>query len=454
MFRKAKTHSLVALAALAAVPFGIAIGADSAVSPEFHQSFVDAQGSYSPPPVPVLPPNQQSSQTAVDQFDKAVAALQSARTAIDAAWMQATDAQKGHMAGATISAERFIMGGVSATASQYGCTVPNKAATVPNYFAESADLQNEDTHLANITDAVTAARKCIAPDQQQSTASKVLHSRVVGIGTGLHTEFWGKGKRDQAKLQDQMLTRYALSILSDANTLAQYAPANAAPGANPQPALATASGSAAGPTPGFAVSPGPAPVTGTAGDFPSGPGLPLLHTSRTPDEGCQWVPAVLAQVRIALLVEQCTGKNASRSTETKGLAAPYSKGVTAEILVFTKPAAQSIEAAIRQHLASSLSPAARLACHAVLSKDQWPSSTWQQYDFTATIGPLARKENPSEIEDLPCSPWEDMDSAVKFLYRPSDTKTKFLFVGLGQEEPSWDVESIRFLPESLGDLDK
>lgn len=415
----------------------LALAAESGVTREFHEAYVNALANFSGFGVSKTPSATEKAQTSLDQLDAAVAGLTSSKSAVDNVWGHASEAQKGNIAGATAAAERYILATAAGMDAQLGCSTPANPAAVPNYYAESSDLSVLDKHLTDTAEYLTATKACIPQDQKQSTTSKILHSQAVGIASGLHTEFWGKGKRDRAKMQDQMLAQMTGAVLSTSNALSQYLP----PGVSPSESAAADSAAAVPASP----APTAQPVTGVAGDFPAGEGLPVLHTDRTPDEGCHWEPYVNREVGIALLVEQCTGKDASRSTDTNELVTTFGSAKNSEISVFTKAANQAIQLAIRQQAGTKVSAAARAACHALPDKSVGGGSKWQWYTFTATTGPLAKKETPSQIEDLPCSPWQDMDSASDFVYDPTMSKTKFLFVILGQETPSWDVESIQFL---------
>ena len=206
----------------------------------------------------------------------------------------------------------------------------------------------------------------------------------------------------------------------------------------------------------FALAVGAQPAARTLGgagtEIPAGPGLPMLHTARKPNGGCRWVPYVDQANKIALLVESCTGKHKGESQQTSGLIKSYSpqgKFEPAEITSFSKPAEQSLDAAVHAQLGPTLKPAARTVCHLVpVEKAQvYPHSKWQWFHLKATSGPLKAvyaTDDPSD--DLPCDPWEVGEATGGFLYQPSLSRTRFLYVGLGQEEPNWDVDSLQFLP--------
>ena len=208
----------------------------------------------------------------------------------------------------------------------------------------------------------------------------------------------------------------------------------------------------------------PVPVTGKAGDFPAGPNLPVLHTDRTPYDGCRWAPVVSNRYGFAILVMKCAGPGSEnmptytaddpsfinsfaedrRADETN----PKSSH-SAAIEVFTKPAGQTLDAAVRQQILSTVKLRWRASCHVKLSQGQQPGTGMLTYDFTATTAPGLQAARKADLGDvLPCSPWEDTDSANNFYYRPSESKTTFFFSNTGQEPPNYDMDSIRFLAVS------
>jgi len=207
--------------------------------------------------------------------------------------------------------------------------------------------------------------------------------------------------------------------------------------------------------------PPPAPVTGKAGDFPAGIGLPVLHTDRTPYPGCQWSPLVSKRYGFAILVMNCTGPGSesmpkyaaddpgfinSYADDQRVAAANPKTPHSATIEVFTKPAAQSLDAAVRQQILSTVKPRWRPSCHVKLSQGQQPGSQMQTYNFTSISGAGVQAGKKADFSDaLPCSPWEDNDSSPYFYYKPSESKTTFFFSNAGQEEPTYDMDSIRFL---------
>jgi hypothetical protein len=238
--------------------------------------------------------------------------------------------------------------------------------------------------------------------------------------------------------------------LSSGNPPSAAASSQAAP--PPSPAKVPA------PTP---PPPPPAPTTGKAGDFPAGPGLPVLHTDRTPYPGCQWSPVVSKRYGFAILVMNCTGPGSESmpkyAADDPGFinsyvddqrlnAADPKNAHSATIEVFTKPAAQTLDTAVRQQILSTVKPRWRASCHVKLSKEQQPGIQMQTYDFTSTTGPGVQASKKADFTDaLPCSPWEASDSESNFYYKPSESRTTFFFSNTGQEPPNYEMDSIRFL---------
>lgn len=208
--------------------------------------------------------------------------------------------------------------------------------------------------------------------------------------------------------------------------------------------------------------PPPAPITGKAGDFPAGPGLPVLHTDRTPYEGCHWSPVVSQRYGFAILAMDCAGKGKespphrysaddpgfinSYDDERKRSTASAGTSTAATIKVFTKPAAQTLDAAVRAQILSTVKAKWRPYCHVQKAPGQSLTSGVELYAFTGTSGPALQIYKKADVGDtLPCDPWEDNDSANDFIYIPAQSKTTFFYVSLGQDDPDFDVDSIRFL---------
>jgi hypothetical protein len=206
--------------------------------------------------------------------------------------------------------------------------------------------------------------------------------------------------------------------------------------------------------------PPPAPITGKAGDFPAGPGLPVLHTDRTPYDGCQWSPVVSKRYGFAILVMNCTGPGSESMpkyaddpsfinsyVDDQRLAAANSKTPhSATIEVFTKTAAQTLDVAVRQQILPTVKAQWRVSCHVKLDGSQQTGPEMQTYQFTSTSGAGLKAAKKADFSDaLPCSPWEDGDSESRFYYKPSESKTVFFFSNTGQEPPNYDMDSIHFL---------
>jgi hypothetical protein len=141
----------------------------------------------------------------------------------------------------------------------------------------------------------------------------------------------------------------------------------------------------------------------------------MLHTARTPDPGCLWEPLVNRGVHIALLVEHCAASNPGDMPTISA----YKPGTMIEIIVFTKPAAQTLDAAAWQQITPQLKlTAARAVCHMIPDTGPPPGSSWKWSQLSMTSGPLLRRYKSDELADQPCDPWEMMDAEVNFFTGP------------------------------------
>jgi hypothetical protein len=57
------------------------------------------------------------------------------------------------------------------------------------------------------------------------------------------------------------------------------------------------------------------------------------------------------------------------------------------------------------------------------------------------------KELKQEPRDFGCGEFGAGQSTAYFEYHPEESKTKFLYVDTGQDEPLFDQASIEFLPD-------
>jgi hypothetical protein len=206
--------------------------------------------------------------------------------------------------------------------------------------------------------------------------------------------------------------------------------------------------------------PAPAHPSATVVDLPPGaPGYPPLHASRPAADGCWWVPFVSQTFKLEIAVQQCAPPafNTLLGESKDGITQQYQKPPLAppEVIftVHSKPAQQTIEAAIKQQFISHLKEAgARTSCQA--KRDTDGIGKWDSYSVSAT-GPYAKlkKFNSSEPGgDIPCEGLQSGDVSNYFLYQPAESKTKFLFIQGQADSPSvlpWDETSIRFLPEQV-----
>ncbi|HLH04467.1 MAG TPA: hypothetical protein VKX25_17005 [Bryobacteraceae bacterium] len=187
---------------------------------------------------------------------------------------------------------------------------------------------------------------------------------------------------------------------------------------------------------------------------PAAPGYPALHASQPAAEGCWWVPFLADKFSLEMLVQNCEpgkwpGGSAARFVVSEhgiGVLLDTSNEPTELFTVHTKPAAQSMTAAIQQQFISKLAGAsARANCKPAKEGEGASTETYT----VIYKGPASKTNQADEGLADPLCPGVASDDVVSryFLYLPQDSKTKFLFFEI-QEPFPFDQASIRFGPET------
>ncbi|HXP05328.1 MAG TPA: hypothetical protein VN808_14490 [Stellaceae bacterium] len=182
--------------------------------------------------------------------------------------------------------------------------------------------------------------------------------------------------------------------------------------------------------------------------------------SRPPMEGfgCAWKPFESKELGIRLLVQDCTDPRAHYEFSIKDgwleehrPSDPMTYGPAQIIRVLTKPADQKIEDAIAQQFIATLTdPAAKASCKVRPFKNAGVKGKDKLLFTIMPTGAYAKKidkELQQEPRDFGCGDYGAGQSTMYFEYHPGETKTKFLWVDTGQDEPLFDQASIEFLAE-------
>ena len=164
---------------------------------------------------------------------------------------------------------------------------------------------------------------------------------------------------------------------------------------------------------------------------PAGPGYAPMHASAPAMDGCWWAPFVSERFDLEAAVSHCeTDGWAAVAGETDTgitLTSPGSSSPPEQVLtVETKRADQTIEAAIQQQFIAKLKiAAARLSCHPRCQTEGGTTSC--TVVATGAYSKLKKFNQDDDSSEDPCPGLMTTDAiSVYFLYRPAESKTKFL----------------------------
>jgi hypothetical protein len=172
--------------------------------------------------------------------------------------------------------------------------------------------------------------------------------------------------------------------------------------------------------------------------------------------GCVWQPFESAELGIRLLVQNCTDPNIHYEFSAKDgwleqhrPSDPVTFGPAQIIRVLQKPADQTIQAAIaRQFVAALDDKVARASCKVRPFKNPDVKGAGKQLFTILPTGAYARKidkELKQSPRDFGCGEFGAGQSTAYFEYHPAESRTLFLYVDTGQDEPLFDQASIEII---------
>ena len=182
--------------------------------------------------------------------------------------------------------------------------------------------------------------------------------------------------------------------------------------------------------------------------------------SRPPaqDFGCVWQPFESKELGIRLLVQNCTDPRIHYEFSAKDgwleqhrPSDPVTFNTAQIIRVLSKPAEQRIEEAIvRQFVATLPDKQAKASCKVLPFRSPEVKGAGKLLFTILPTGAYRRKidkELKESPRDFGCGEFGAGQATTYFEYHPAESKTKFLYVDTGQDEPLFDQESIEFLPD-------
>ena len=173
--------------------------------------------------------------------------------------------------------------------------------------------------------------------------------------------------------------------------------------------------------------------------------------SRSAWKGCDWKPFHSASLGISLLVQDCKDPAShyvfsvvGNRIEQHRPADDRTYNGPRMIEVCTKPAGQSIEAAIAVQFIARLPREARRSCRVVPYREGGGAKLRYTIEPSGAYGKKIHAELADHPRDFGCGDYGRAQSNSYFEYHPSESRTRFAFVDAGQDEPLFDEESIRF----------
>src|ERR1700722_2657338 len=192
--------------------------------------------------------------------------------------------------------------------------------------------------------------------------------------------------------------------------------------------------------------------------FLTGLSAQAAQPSRPPEQGhgCVWKPFESQELGIRLLVQDCTDPNIHYEFSTKDgwleehrPSDPVTFGPSQIIRVLRKPADQPIVAAIQEQFVAPLTDKeAKASCKVRPFKNVEVKGKSKQLFTIMPTGAYAKKidkELQQEPRDFGCGEFGAGQATTYFEYHPAESKTKFLYVNTGQDEPLFDQASIEII---------
>ena len=405
-------------AALAALSMGLLHGqlirAQSAESPDYSAAKATAFANWIAPPIMV---NGVKDPVGVLTRDA------NELNAVHALYKGAPPAVQGAVDGSMIEASQSFKVYAGAISSAHNCELTPLAATVDP--------------LTRAASQVTDVSLCLGGQPAETLGHKIANQ---GNVRALERQFtlghFGRGDKSFAIAKGtdpkfagdiDFAVQEVANNFSKNDLAAEIARERQAPSPQSQPSVPAAPSN---PPP--SAPPAPQRPASTVVDLPpAAPGYPPMHVSRTADDGCWWSPFLSQSQRLEMAVLRCEKKDLSVvAGDTRvgiKLGFPGSTSPSEQVLtVESKPADQTMEAAIKQQFISKLKvPAARLSCRAQCETE---SDGMVSCKVTATgaYSKLKRFNSDEDDSEDPCPGLMTNDAVeVFFLARPSESKTRF-----------------------------
>lgn len=366
--------------------------------------------------------------------------------AVRVLYQNASPSVKGAVDGSMLQAAGIIKVYGSNILTEHKCELTPLAATVDPLSRAATQLSDSSVCLGG-QPSETLGHK-IANQGNVRALERQLTFGAFGHGDKAFA--MNKAVDPKSAASIDFAVQQVVNNFSKNDVAAEMARQRQSPGAPPQIVPTTVSPKAIAPP----VPVRPAHPASTMLDLPPAqPGYPPMHAAEAAQDGCWWAPFASEKLGIELAVLHCdtTGLGAIAGESTNGVTLLSSGATSAPEQVLTletKPASQTLEAAIKQQFIMKLkSPAARLSCQAKCepTKDGLVSCS---VIATGAYSRQKRFNQDDDSSDDPCPGLSSNDAiAYAFYSRPSESRTKFLFYSADDLGTALSEPTIHFLTQ-------
>jgi hypothetical protein len=189
--------------------------------------------------------------------------------------------------------------------------------------------------------------------------------------------------------------------------------------------------------------------------------VPLIaadHPSRPPVKGCQWQKLSDASLGLEAWVQHCDFgfRKIDFNVAKSSLRVRYSDGGDPDPVIDVLPLlkGEGAEAGVKRIFAAHTDPVIAKRCVLAPYREGVPRAGVKRYTFVPNAAyqkELNAKADPDEVGDPPCGDWGSAPDGIQYFETQGGADVRrVLFVRVGQDEPLFDENTLRILPQPGG----
>ncbi len=430
-FRKVKVDVLAMAALSIVLGHGQIMRAQATENPEYAAAKATAMANWVNPPF-----TADAGKDAVAVLTRDANQLSAARTL----YKTASPAVQGAVDGSLIAASGSLKSYADTLTAEHHCELTPLPATA--------------SPLTRAASQVTDVSLCLGGQPAETLGHKIANQGYVRAAERQATfGLFGRGDKTAALIKGtdpkyaggiDFAVQQAINNFSKNDLAAEIARERKDPSPQPAPPVPAAAPA----TPLL-----PSHPASTVVDLPpAAPGYPPMHASSPAPDGCWWAPFASEKLGLEAAVLHCEGNGSAVAAGESGTGMTLSSGSSSppeQVLTLeTKPAGQTMEAAIKQQFIMKLkSSAARLSCRATCETESDGMISCKVI-ATGAYSKLKKFNQDDDSSEAPC-PGLKTNAAitVSFLARPSESKAKFLLFSADDMGGALNDATIHFLAQ-------